>query len=127
MSFKEKLKSSKEIERLYEKGKTVYSENRKLKSIYLIDSRQKITRPKVAISVAKKTGTAVWRNKLKRLLRESYRLNKQKVIEKCEERKVLLEIILASNSINEKRSKKIFLSDIQPEVIDILGKVSSAL
>jgi ribonuclease P protein component len=123
----DRLKSTKEIKQLYEKGKTVFTENRKIKVIYLVLKKQKFPGTKISIAIAKRTGTAVWRNRIKRLIRESYRSNKQRIIESCKEKKILLEIVFSPINLTEQKYKKISLSDIRPEVIELLGKISKEL
>jgi ribonuclease P protein component len=79
MQFKyrkqDKLKSKKSIERLFNEGKsvTVYP----LKLIFLQTEFEDNSILKTGVSVSKRLHkTAVARNKIKRLLREAYRLNK---------------------------------------------------
>ncbi|MFX0556081.1 ribonuclease P protein component [Maribacter sp. CXY002] len=71
---KEKLKSQTQISKLFAKGNSisVYP----LKLIYLKNDDQEV-KIKTAVAVAKKNfKSAVKRNRIKRLLRETYRLNK---------------------------------------------------
>ena len=79
MSFKygntDKLKSKKLIERLFSEGKaiTVYP----LRLVYLKTNFEDKSILKTGVSVSKRLHkTAVARNRIKRLLREVYRLNK---------------------------------------------------
>ncbi|MGI9548313.1 MAG: ribonuclease P protein component [Flavobacteriaceae bacterium] len=87
MSFKfnkkEKLKSKKTIERLFREGKAIT--HHPLKMYYLsIDDGQEC-RFKTAVSVPKKNfKSAVHRNRIKRLMRESYRLNKHLIFNNIE-------------------------------------------
>lgn len=74
---KDKLKSKKTIERLFNEGRsiTVYP----LRLVYLETEFYDSSILKTGVSVSKKHHkTAVSRNRIKRLLREAYRLNKQK-------------------------------------------------
>ena len=63
------LKSDRQFRRVFNKGK--YRVGR-LMVIYVIDCRSKYNR--IGISVTKKYGKAVRRNRMRRLLKENYRL-----------------------------------------------------
>jgi len=73
---KEKLKKKSEVDLLFKKGKWLSVEN--LRIIYFNSSEKyPIGQHKIGVSVSKKFfKRAVDRNRIKRLLRESYRLNK---------------------------------------------------
>ena len=86
MSFRfpkeEKLKSEKQIQALFEKGTSITSYP--LKLIYL-SSKKTGVKVQVAVTVPKKNfKRAVQRNKIKRLIRESYRLHKHLIFNKIE-------------------------------------------
>ena len=74
-SKKDKLKSKKLIEQLFTEGKAVNAFP--LKLIYIKTEFENGPQLKTGVSVSKRLHkTAVARNKIKRLLRETYRLNK---------------------------------------------------
>ncbi|MEM9679876.1 MAG: ribonuclease P protein component [Bacteroidota bacterium] len=74
-SKKERLKSKKLIETLFKEGKSVIAYP--LKLIYLETEFEDDVMIKTAVSVSKRLHKkAVHRNRIKRLLREAYRLNK---------------------------------------------------
>ena len=74
-SKNEKLKSKKLIEQLFSEGKSVSAFP--LRMVYLKTTFDENTNIKVGVSVSKRHfKKAVDRNRLKRLLREAYRLNK---------------------------------------------------
>nr|WP_318036588.1 ribonuclease P protein component [Winogradskyella bathintestinalis] len=74
-SKKDKLKSKKVIERLFTEGKAVTAYP--LRLIYLKTDFEDGSQLKTGVSVSKRLHkTAVSRNRIKRLLREAYRLNK---------------------------------------------------
>ncbi|MGC1630731.1 MAG: ribonuclease P protein component [Gelidibacter sp.] len=78
-SFKkiEKLKSQKLIEKLFSEGKSVAVYP--LRLVYLKTSFDDAVQIKTGVSVSKRNfKTAVARNRIKRLMREAYRLNKAK-------------------------------------------------
>ncbi|MCT4629782.1 ribonuclease P protein component [Winogradskyella sp.] len=74
-SKKDKLKSKKVIEQLFSEGKAITAYP--LRLIYLNTEHEDGSILKTGVSVSKRLHkTAVSRNKIKRLLREAYRLNK---------------------------------------------------
>lgn len=70
---KEKLKKRKDLERLFKQG--TWKSSQHMRVVFRSDSE--IEGMKIGVSVSKKNfKRAVDRNRIKRLLRESYRLNK---------------------------------------------------
>ncbi len=86
MSFRfpkeEKLKSEKQIQAIFEKGSSITAYP--LKLVYLGSSNAS-TKMQVAVTVSKKNfRSAVHRNRIKRLMREGYRLHKHLIFNKIE-------------------------------------------
>ena len=99
MSFsfnkKERLKSKKQIEKLFSDGKSVTSFPLKLFYIPVEDTEVQF---KVAVSVPKRNfKKAVDRNRIKRLMREAYRLNKQVIFNNIEGNFALLILYLGKD------------------------------
>ncbi|KAF0151992.1 MAG: hypothetical protein FD143_1461 [Ignavibacteria bacterium] len=82
---------------------------------------------KAAFAVSKKAGIAVWRNRVKRLCRESYRLNKQILKSVVDEKNLSLIIVFSPFSVNERKNKVISLKDIMPAVVDLMNKIKIKL
>ena len=72
MKFTESLRKNSEFQQVYKKGTSLA--NRYL-VMYVMDNGQKINR--VGISVSKKVGNSIVRHRVKRLIRESYRLQEE--------------------------------------------------
>lgn len=118
LSKHERIKRKNEFSRVYESGKIIYSNSRKLKAIfYLGKSESKSV--KVAFGISKKAGNAVWRNRLRRLLREVYRLNKE-ILSDCNRS---LWIVFSPNNLNKKVNPKLLFRDVKPDMIDLLKKL----
>ncbi|MBT8182582.1 MAG: ribonuclease P protein component [Eudoraea sp.] len=80
---KEKLKSEILIRRVFEDGKSISSYP--LKLIYLpVDERSEVKIQCGVTAPKRNFKSAVKRNRIKRLLRESYRLNKEKIFNNIE-------------------------------------------
>ena len=124
LSAHEKIKSRKDFEELYSKGKTLFSSTKKIKAVYIIDQNPNEPGVKISIAVSHKSGNAVWRNRVKRLLKESYRLNKHIIIKNTKDLGFLIRIIFSPYSINMRSNKNIYLNDIMPDVIDIMSRIS---
>jgi len=73
---------------------------------------------KVAFAVHKKAGNAVWRNKIKRLLREAYRLNKELLTHDRTGKS--LSIIFALNLMNKRKFPNVYLKDIEQDVLELM-------
>ena len=87
----EHLCGEKRITRLYTQGDAFIAYP--FRVVYIINPKSDLAPAHVLISVPKKRfKRAVKRNRLKRLMREAYRLNKQPLLEKLEEKQLQLHI-----------------------------------
>ena len=125
VSKKEILSSKNEFNQVYNSGKTIYSNSRKLKAIFYINKDAGSEGLRVAFAVHKKAGTAVWRNRVKRLLRESFRLNRGIFSDSL--KSMMLLVVFSLNSINQRNHIKIKLSDIVSDVVELMNKIKVEL
>ena len=127
LSAGERIKSKKDFDQIYNSGKVIFSDNRKIKAIYLIEKTHSAGNIKIAVAVSGKAGKAVWRNRLKRLLRTSYRLNKENLLNLCLLKKIVLKIIFSPYQMNEKNNRSIKLNEIMPGVKNVLFQIERSL
>ena len=110
----EKLKSKKLIEQLFEQGSTL--KEFPLRMVYLKVKLGTDYPVKASFSVSKrKFKHAVDRNRIKRLMRECYRMNKYKLYQNIED-----EYILMFTYIDEKQLKYV---DIEENMIHLMTKL----
>ena len=127
LSKKERIKSKNEFSLVYLKGSISYSSGKKLKANYYSLTCSDDPGVKVAFAVHRKSGNAVWRNRVKRLLRTAFRLNKIKLVESyCSKEKLLL-LVISPYGINQKTNKQISFCDLEPGVIELIQKVNAHL
>ncbi|MDT3695353.1 MAG: ribonuclease P protein component [Ignavibacterium sp.] len=120
----ERVKRKKDFDKVYSSGKIILSSDLSLKIHYYINKNAESNGVKIAASISKKSGKAVWRNRVKRLIKESYRLNKRLLAEKATEKKVEIFLIFSPYKLTEKKNKKLYLTDVISGVIDLINKVA---
>lgn len=126
LSKDERIKEKKNIQLLIQEGSSVFSSRNSLKAIYLIQDSDK-PGVKIAVGISKKAGKAVWRNKLKRLIRNAYRLNKIPLIQSAQQKNKSVLILFTSLSYNEQNNKKLFYDEIVKEVKSLLEKIAKRI
>jgi len=119
----ERIKNKKHFENLYTNGKVSFSKDKKVKAVYLFVENSDVRHPMVAVAVSKKAGNAFWRNRVKRLLREAYRLNKLPISTFCIEKKKQLFVIFSPFQVNQKENKTIKLFEVLPGVQELLSVI----
>jgi len=119
----ERIKNKIEFGNIYSLGKTVFSNDRILKANYLFTIHKNQPSLKYAVAVSSKNGNSVWRSRVKRLIRESIRVEITQLREIILSVDSSLSIIFSPGVINQSSHKKIFLEDIKPAVLDLLIKI----
>lgn len=127
LSANERIKSRNDFELVYTTGEVLFSSSNRLKAAILIRNENEEAVLKTAFVVSRKSGNAVWRNRVKRLLRESFRLNKESLKAEVDSKRKILLVVLSPNTINQKKNKKIILKDIMNDVIDLLNQIRAKL
>ena len=118
----ERVKKKRDFEKVYNDANVLFSSDRLIK-VHFICSENNVAVIKIAVAVSKKAGKAVWRNRVKRLIKESYRLNKKALLEKVLLKKIQLLLIFSPNRLSETSNKKIYLHDVSPGVVELMNKI----
>jgi ribonuclease P protein component len=127
LSAGERLKSRTDFEKVYASGSVIFSNDRNIKAVYLIEEGSGSGKIKIATAVSGKAGNAVWRNRLKRLLKASYRLNKENLVNLCLQKKIVLKVIFSPYRFQESKNRVVMLKDIMPGIKDVLLKIERNL
>ena len=118
----ERVKKKSDFEKIYSSAKVLLSSDRLIKVHFLfVDSGTPGI--KIAAAVSKKSGKAVWRNRLKRLIKESYRINKNSLLENVLNKSTQLLLVFSPNRLSEASNKKIYLRDVSPGVVELMNKI----
>ena len=123
----ERIKSRTDFANLYGSGKIIISDDKKIKAIYILDDQAQNGNIQIAAVVPGKAGNAAWRNRIKRLIRVSYRLNKENLYNLCLLKNLVLKIIFSPYRFNEKNNRLIVIDDIMPGIKDVLVKLERSL
>ena len=118
----ERVKKKRDFEKVYNAANVLFSSDRLIK-VHFICSENNEAVIKIAAAVSKKAGKAVWRNRVKRLIKESYRLNKKSLLEKVLLKKIQLLLVFSPSRLSEARNKKIYLHDVSPGVVELMNKI----
>jgi len=123
----DRLKSDKDFELVFKKGTAIISEDRKLKAKYFFSNKTENKTVQLGVSVAAKKGNSVWRNRIKRILREALIKEKETLAGIANQKNKNLLIIFSPYSLNQNSSIKTYLREINPAVLDILNKLKFSI
>ncbi|HCY76794.1 MAG: ribonuclease P protein component [Ignavibacterium sp.] len=119
----ERVKKKRDFEKVYGSANVLFSSDRLIRLNFYASADSNRSGVKIAAAVSKKAGKAVWRNRLKRLIKESYRLNKKPLVEKVLKKKIFLLLVFSPNRLSESENKKIYLQDVSPGVVELMSKI----
>ncbi|GAA0178228.1 ribonuclease P protein component [Clostridium sediminicola] len=108
MKKEEKIRKNRDFIRVYKRGKSF---SNYVLVLYIYKNKQNVDLNRIGISVSKKVGNSVVRSRVKRLISEAYRINKDCLIEGYDL------VFIARNSSKEKSFK-----EIESSVLKLLKK-----
>lgn len=123
----DRLKKDKEFELVFKIGSAIISEDRKLRARYLFSNKTENKIIQLGVSVASQKGNSVWRNRIKRILREALINEEETLADIANQKNKTLLIMFSPYSLDQNSSRKIFLRDVNPAVLDILNKLKLSI
>ena len=123
LSKNERIKSKKEFELVYTSGEKVLSARKLLKAHIYAESSPDYSFVKVAFGINKRTGKAFWRNRIRRILKECYRLNKSGIVKLAELKNKKLLIVFSPYNLDQKKCNKPTFGQFESDFIDLLNKI----
>ncbi|MCF8259986.1 MAG: ribonuclease P protein component [Melioribacteraceae bacterium] len=127
LSKQERIKSKNDFRKVYSFGKVLISKQGNLKVTYYCEENSEESGVKAAFAVHRKSGKAVWRNRVRRLLKESYRKNKLELKQSSQNYNLLLLLVFSLYSINQKKNPKIALKNLEPDAIDLIRQITNQI
>jgi ribonuclease P protein component len=123
LTARERIKSKRDFENIYQSGTIIHSSDKIIKAIYIVENDNLHPGVQIAVAISKRAGGAVWRNRFKRLIKESYRSNKKILFDYCMEKKQSAKIIFSTNTLNQKNFKKLRLSTVMPGMLEVMEEI----
>ncbi len=120
----ERITGKKDFSLIFERGIPVSVSNGCMRALFLADTKGEGTGGiRIAAAISKRAGNAVWRNRLRRLIKEAYRNNKQELLAMCVSKGVALTVVFLPVGFQKKTHPRLFLKNILPLVCEILAKL----
>jgi ribonuclease P protein component len=124
LSRNERITGKKSFSIIFDRGIPVSVSLGSLRALYVTDSDPEAPAGvRMAVAISKRAGNAVWRNRLRRLIKESYRIQKQQLLSVCQQKGIALNVVFLPVGFNKKSRPKIGLQDIFPLVCELLTKL----
>lgn len=115
------LKKESEFNLVYKNGQSLVSKDEKLKAKYFFIDYEYNNKVKAGISVSSDKGNSVWRNRMKRIIRELIRKEKETLVNIAKQKNSELLLIFSPYSINQNNFKQLSSRDLSEAASSILN------
>lgn len=119
----ERIKRKKDFEKVFSSGATVFTKDRLLKAVFVVEPSKTENGIKIAPAVSNKVGNAVWRNRIKRIIKEAYRQNKEFFVNYVRQKELRVLIVFSPNELSEIKNKTVKLNNLMPGVVELMNKI----
>ena len=120
----ERITGKKSFSFVFDNGIPVSLPNGFLKLLFIFRGANDSLSPvRVGIAVSKRAGNAVWRNRVRRVVRESYRTNKPELLDHCNSKCVGINVVFIPYGFQKKFHPDVCLKDIEPLMRILLQKL----
>lgn len=119
----ERLKSKSDFEKIYKYGKVVLSTDKRIKAQFLFNEGGK--KIEIGLIISSKKGNSVWRNRVKRIIIESLKLNSSLFGQLVNKKSTGIKIVFSPYLLSQKNNRKIFLIDLNPSVLEVIKKINT--
>ncbi len=122
----ERIKSRALYENTFLYGKR-FDSNEKLLRISVLISHSEKPGIKISFAINKKHGNAPWRNRVKRIIREIYRLNKTEILNNATANGISASVIFITNRLRQENYNKINYNQLLPDVLSVINKINKEI
>jgi len=123
LSGSERLRGKNAFDLVFSKGKRITSSDKLLRGVYILTDNSDGVLVKIAVGISRKAGKAVWRNRLRRLIKEAYRLNKVLLTDRMGSLKKQVLLIILPGGFSCKTHSRPQLKQVTPALTEILSRI----
>ena len=123
----EVLRKENDFDLVLKNGQSLVSKDKKLRVKYYLRNNTESNKVKAAISVGSDKGNSVWRNRIKRIIRESIRQEKETLLNIAKQKNAELLLIFSPYTINQNKFNKISFKDFSEAISNILNGLKESV
>lgn len=129
LSRRERLRGKNDFACIFSRGIGIQSDDEKMRGLYYISeapSPADIMQPGIRFApiISKKSGNAVWRNRMRRIIKTVYRTEKNGLIEACKSSNKCVLFVIIPLRFSQRSTPRVSLHDLQPSALNLINKIT---